>query len=272
MASNGSAFVVDTPAPEQLACIIDARLALSRGGLLAVASLASMASLDVWLPRELRELIRQPLAFLNAPGLLRPLLDAQPGEDLEILRRELSGWERFMANSGLARLRLFFLGDRSDESAIPLGTDDRLSCRCELLQRSLDALPCRATSDPQSALVADCSRDALSLSAALLPRRAFVLTRVGSGRDESPAICEYLRARGIRVPQLPHEGGSSSRSLRAALAHGGLGTLAWAGVRIAVLQVVMPGFPAVLGSSERDPAELSRVWLDTDVFWHEVTP
>jgi hypothetical protein len=258
---------------ERLACIVDVRLALARGGLLAVTGLASVSGLDTWLPSELRHLLREPRPLLDHAELLLPLTGSGTAEEQTALRRELEGWDGWMRSSASGPPGIHYLGDRSDESSVPPSADSALRQRFELLRRALESLD--RTPDgaltPQI-LLTSCFRDAIALSAALLPQRSFVLTRAGSGEEGRPELCEHLESCGLRVTYIARQGGRTTLPLRATLAQGALGPLAWAGMRLAVLHVVMPGFPATLRSDGAHDAEIARAWLDTDFFWHEVTP
>lgn len=268
MLAEASTLLATTLAAERQACVVDARLTFSRCGALAVARLA--ADLEVWLPHELREILRDTRAFRAHPEGLLPLsrTAAAPEGDAEALRQELERWDRLMKSAEMGAWRMFFLGDRPDESTLPAGTDRGLRARFERLQRALDELATRSEHPPYGASpLAACFRDAAALAAALLPRRSFILTRLEPGRPAPPAICAYLEACGVHTRAVPPRGRRATLPLRDVLARADLGPLSWAGPGFAALHVVMPGFTSL---EEDDGAAARGAWLDTDVFWYEV--
>src|SRR5262245_44476763 len=122
----------------RLACIVDARLALCRLGPLAVARLTS--ELAVWLPRELREILRDTRPYSTDPGRLVPRVFCAPirrmnaAAEAQAIGEALAQWDRLPENDELASLPLYYLGERADESFTPVAIDRGVRQRCEQLQ------------------------------------------------------------------------------------------------------------------------------------------
>jgi len=255
--------------------VVDARLALSQHGQLSVARLAR--EFQVWLPQELHRILRNPQAYLDDPSQLveRPYCGALRKLDLDgeadVIGRELSQWDRRPKEDDLAALPLYYLGERADECLLPAQVDRRLRERCEQLQRGLHLAMNHSGYDlPRGEVVGACIRDAVALSAALEPYGAILLTRLESDAEGAPALCDYLDAWGISTAEAPRSG-PALRWLREVLAQSGLAPLTWAGVPLAVVHVIVAGFP-VLGGVDRglDDDAVARLWAGASIFWHRV--
>jgi hypothetical protein len=258
-------------------CIVDGRLALSRMGLLSVALAAR--EFDIWLPTMVQQIVREPRAYRQAPGALRPrvfsaaLRELDEAAEVRGIAEELALWDRRPSSDELAALPLYFVGERADETSVAPSVDAGVRERCEQLRHGLSLIVERSDYDaPRGQVVADCHRDAMALSAALSPYGAFVLTRLEADGSGAPSLCNYAEAWGLRVQKVPDCGGDASQALRAALLRCDLGPLAWAGVAFAVVQLVVPGFP-VLGrrDGDLDDARVAALWQEARIFWFSVT-
>jgi hypothetical protein len=256
-------------------CVVDARLALSQHGQLSVARLAR--EFQVWLPQELHQILRNPRVYLDDPGQLveRPYCGALRQLDLDseadVIGRELSQWDRRPQEDDLAALPLYYLGERADECLLPGDVDRRLRERCEQLQRGLHLSMNQSGYDlPRGEVVGACIRDAVALCAALEPYGAILLTRLEADGEGAPALCDYLDAWGVPTAEAPRSG-PTVRWLRDVLAHSGLAPLTWAGIPLAVVHVIVAGFP-VLGGVDRglDDDAVARLWARASIFWHRV--
>ena len=260
----------------RLACVVDARLALSRLGLLAVARLTT--EFAVWLPRELREILRDARSHSRDPGRLvprvfcAPIRTLDPAAEALAVAAELALWDRLPDNDDLASLPLFHVGDRADESCVPATIDRGLRQRCEQLQAGLDVLMRESAYDlPRGAAVASCVRDAVALCAALQPYGAVILTRLEADGEGAPALCNYLEAWGIQTRQAPSDSSRALGRLPDALAASGMAPITWAGVQLAAVHVVLPGIPVAGGADERLSHEaVADLWSRVGVFWHRV--
>lgn len=266
-----------TPSVEaRAACIVDARLALDRHGLRAVAALCRLA--EVWLPAAVHGVLRDPRAHARDVPRLVPepygaaLRALDPADEEAAVRDALDRWSRAAADADLAALPLYHLGDRADECRASPQTDRAARDRCEQLVQGLDVLVQRSGYDlPRGQIVGDCFRDALALCAALAPYGAFILTRLERDGEGAPALCDYADAWRLRVNHVARGASPAAALVRRLLARAGLLTLAWAGVRLACVHVLAPGLPVVGGPDPRlDDGEVAQAWGAADVFWHEV--
>ncbi len=250
---------------------------LSRLGLLTATRLVSQFT--VWLPRELREILRSPRTYMGDPSPLLPrvycsaLRNLDAKADAEAVCAELSQWDRLPESDELAALPLHYLGERADESFSPALCDSHLRERYEQLQRGLD-LKLRASSYDQQrgATVAACVRDAAALCAALQPHNGFILSRLEVDGTGAPALCDYLDAWGVPVSdEIPDCGGEAGLPLRVALARAGLGPVSWSGISLVAVHVVLPGFPIFGGADPGlDDDAVARLWTQATVIWHRV--
>lgn len=254
------------------ACVVDARLALSRFGLLAVTRLRG--DVHVWLPYELRQILRDTSAYQEyAQRLSSPARRA--ADEIREIQAELALWRTWWSEAELSGPPLLYLGDHADECHTPPDTDRGLPERCEQLQRGLDRLARSAALEhPPGDTLAACFRDAVALAAALQAEGAFVLTRLepGARAGAGPVLVDQLSAWGLRVAEAPSRGGPAATALRAVLARSGVSTLAWSGLRLAAVHVAVPGYPVVGGADARlDEVAMARVWTAAEVHWHEVS-
>lgn len=271
MGTAGEGWSVGSRTP----CVVDARLALSRHGLLSVARLAR--DFPVWIPKELHRVLSDARPFLASPDRLTPSpycgklrqLDLQA--EAEQIGEELSQWDRLPEDDDLASLPLYHIGERADECLIPPDIDRRVRERCEQLQRGLYRAMSRSGYDlPRGEVVAACVADAAALCAALEPYGAFILSRLEADAKKRPALCDYLDAWGVPVAEAP-SGARAVRWLRDSIARSGLGPVSWAGVPLTAIHVMLPGFP-VLGGADGglDDDAVERLWGRASVYWHRV--
>jgi hypothetical protein len=238
----------------QPSCVLDGRVALSRFGLLTATRLAT--EFAVWLPREVREILRDPRAYVECPEQLVPRVYCAPlraldeRADAAAMREEVLQWYELPYNEPLATFPLFHLGDREDECSIPAVAARGLRERCEQLQQGLDILRVRSGFD--------------------LPR-GVILTRLEADGERSPALCDYLDAWGISTSEVARRGGSFSQPLREAIARCGVGPHEWAGAPLVAVHVVLPGFPALgMAGASLDDETIAGQWERASVFWHRV--
>ena len=256
-------------------CVIDARLALLPLGLVAIARLQT--EFEVWLPRELRQVLREASTYGRRPERLMPASPSGARQnnlsELEAVHGELALWEAWPVSAELSGLRLYHLGDRPDESVVPAGTDRGLDRRCEQLQRGLHQLECASGFDRELGdTLGACFRDALALAAALQRNHGFVLTRLERETDRQPVMLDYLSAWGVPSREVPRRGGPAARPLRDAVVRSGVGALSWCDVPLAAVHVALPGYPVV---GEPDPdledGELAQAWARALVHWHRLS-
>jgi hypothetical protein len=256
MSSLPSSFSIAVDAKRR-ACVLDTHLALSPYGLLLAQRLSS--ELDLWLVRELWQILDNTQYYLTEPDQLRPAIAAAAPllaqSDAESLRDTLTQWEAARTETDLAGLNIHWIGDALSESMLPARVDPHLVSRFETLARSLDRRVQQVATDRAGVLV-DCARDAVALTAALMPYRAFILTaragENGAAPDE-PALCSQLRAWGVRSYCL----GASARIqlereyVLPMFGRAGVAELMWAGLKLAAVHVLAPKAVMVPRRGER---------------------
>lgn len=263
------------------ACVLDARLLLSRHGPLVASRVARYFT--AWVPREAWEVVRDAAAWRDRASVLMPRvycasLRTLPTalESAAEIRAALDHWARLPHDAELARLPLHRVGDRADESLVPAASDCTLRARSEQLQRALDGLVRQAAYDlPRGEIVSSCVRDAASLCAALATDQAFVLTCLEPDGQGPPALCNYLDAWSLPVSEVV-DAERRARALLHLFDRAGLRTLSWAGIRLAAVHVFAPRAPAVgvWRGDDADDADAvgppTSLWDDARVCWHEV--
>ncbi len=256
------------------ACIVDARLALGAHGLRALAALCRRV--EVWLPQRVHELLRDPPRRLASSDGLVPRPYALAARELDLsqaareVREALDRASRLPAEAEFAAWPLHHLGDRADECRIPPHADGGLRQRTEQLRRGLDLLARASRFDlPRGDEITACFRDAAALGAALSAWDGFVLTRLEPDGWGAPALCDYLDAWGLEVRAIaPEDEGGSGPEAPAAAA---LRPLAWAGLRLAAVHLVVPGAAVVGGEDPRlDDAAVAEIWRGATACWREV--
>jgi hypothetical protein len=256
--------------------VVDARLALSRHGQISIARLSH--EFPIWIPQELHRILHDTGSYLRKVNRLTPkpycegLRKLDMKAEAQIIGEELAQWDRLPEEDDLASLPLYYVGERADECSVPPDVDRRLRERCEQLQRGLHLRMTQSGYDqPRGEVVASCIGDAAALCAALEPYGAFILTRLESDADGSPVLCDYLDAWGVPTAKAPRSGRPAVSWLRDAIGRCGLAPLSWAGVPLAAVHVIVPGFP-VLGGPDKglDDDAVARLWARASVFWHRV--
>ena len=265
---------VHAGAGRSIACVVDARLVLDPLGLHTLTRL--VGGFVVWLPRELREILREPGEWISRPEELMPRVSRplMRGIDLEEEAAGAAGalavWKDLPYSDEMASLAVHWVGDRADEHMLPAGTDSNLSRRCEVLESGLHLLA--QERDPGNTTpYAACVRGAAALAAALHAHGAFILTRLESDDQGPPSLCEYLARWGFEPGEIPESGGPLSRPLLEALGRCGLAPLAWAGCHLAAVHVLVPGFPLLASQKLRLPEDkVARLWERSVVRWHRI--
>jgi hypothetical protein len=273
------------------ACVLDTPLALSPYGLLLAQRLSG--ELDLWLVRELWQILDNTHHYAARPDLLlgvpasRAPEEASDSPPARRLRETLGQWDAARTRTDLAGLKLHWVGDAVRESLLPPSADPDLVPRFELLASGLER---RHPTREEDSILVDCFRDAVALTAALTPHRAFLLTTEGVAAAEKPeaaepVLCAHLRAWGIRCHRLARaaETRMERELLVPVLARAGVAELMWAGLRLAVVHVVVPKaaiVPAATGfdeafsralAAEDDPEPVD--WWDGAVsFWYSLSP
>jgi hypothetical protein len=264
------------------ACVLDPALALSRHGLALARGLGEV--LEVWLVPELWRILDNTCVYLEHPEVLVPRRDRRSdGDDAERAARGALGlWERTRYATDPLGMKLYWVGDRADESLLPPGSAPTLVPRWHLLARALEGRAGKAFApgDPLAAAW----RDSAALVAAL--GAAFVLTQRTAeevARQLPPALCTSLGRWGIPTREVRNDVllAIERDYLNHAFVHAGVAQYLWAGTHLAAVDLVVPAAagllverleseepePADLVSLDEPPPDLDGLWEAAQAVW-----
>jgi hypothetical protein len=225
-------------------CVIDPNLLLSPYGLFLVRCLGDL--LELWVARELWHILENPEFYCKQGQIVIPQQELeQPPESRRVAEQQriemLKHWERVRSETPPAQLKLFWLGDRPGESYIPNGTDPQMMERWEAIAQSLDD---RSPQSSRNTGLTVAYRDTAALAAAL--GSAFILTYQLSddlNNPSPPELCLILEQWGIpchRIDPLDAIADLERENLLQLIVATGLSKLLWAGLRLAILHLVVP--------------------------------
>jgi hypothetical protein len=262
----------DTAAARSTSCIIDARLALSPGGILLALRLSRRT--PVWLTRSFWELVDGAYFYRSFPGVLGPESEAEAGEGFV---DGLTLWHTAWLNGSLNGV-FFWIGDARRESALPASWSGDVITRYESLARSFDPPAAREgnlASDP----LKQCGKEAFALAAALAADPPIILTVAPSGRGR-PLICrEVENLAKVHDPHKPRNGSPYKDRFLPGDIGPLVGQLGELGIRNAAVHTLAPGavsLPSEVIGEDANDAERSEAparaqpWIGAHVFWHEV--
>lgn len=249
-------------------CVLDPALALSRDGLLLARQVGDVVQL--WLVRELWHILDSSEFYAQHP---EALIADQPGA--HALRWAIRDWERIRMEGDLGGLKLYWIGDGLSESVLPEGADAHL---LQIYESFACALNRRITS---GAPMIWAMRDAAALAATL--GSTFVLSSTDD-RLALPPICSALQSWDIACKQIDAADPIAMIErdhLRHLLVHSGLAHLMWAGLRLAVVRLLLPNAPPSLSSPVADeltPPEPvtdedecpADPWEAAQAFWYPI--
>jgi hypothetical protein len=226
----------------RLACVLDPALILSPYGL-ALSRLGEVV--ELWVGRELWHMLDNTHFYTQRPSLL--IDTTTPPTDKDLASQEalqaLLDWERWRLENDQAGLQLFWVGDAPSGSLLPAHRDARLVWRYEMLAYALDNGAHRTETLEQ--VLEPAFRDTVALAAAL--RASLILARpplVASSESQLPPLCTALTHWGVScslLPDLDPFVHVERDYLRHLLVHAGLAPLLWAGLRLAVVHLWVPG-------------------------------
>lgn len=276
------------------ACVLDTSLAMSRYGLLVAQRLGE--EFNLWLARELWKILDDSDYYRSHPKSL--MLSDQKWTTIKSVEREkerllaamLTQWEDVRKEKDLAGFRLYWIGDSLSESLFPSETDQNLFFRYERLVSSLGRRVIKAEKKSKKALPY-CCQDTLALTASLAPYKGFILTVQEEGNagteEREPAICSFLRKWGIKTDMVSDRQRvlKEQEYLNTILVRAGVSELLWAGLKLAVLHVVVPEALTIFPVHEDDAApsqDLSSLeewksrklrdwWKGASCFWYPVS-
>jgi len=250
--------------------VLDPGLALSIHGAPIAARLGRVA--DLWIVPELWHILDN---VALSEGHRRP-----PDRGLGHARRDMALsvrlWERLRSESDLTNGAFFWIGDALRESRLPEAARPGLLENCEILAQSFDARGHHAHAGSPSPLW-PAARDALALSVVL--GTGLVLTQL-DGDGGPPALCRMMDECAVRSTPIDASQGLAAREreqLRRMAAACGLAKFVFAGLNLAVLQLLVPRYapfsvpvePDGLPDLEDLPLAVSAdMWDDAQGFWY----
>ncbi len=225
-------------------CVLDPMLALSSYGILLVKQLGTV--MDLWVGREFWHVLDNTQFYLQHPELLL-LNRAMPDRTGYIaafsapeIIQSLQDWGEFRQEIDPEQMKIFWVGDRLNESSLPKNMPPNTIRDYELLARSLtDRLPqSPQTSETLTSLLSD----TIALSASL--SSSFILTRQYAANDSLlPEICLELESVGIPCELVNIEDkmlAIEQDYLRQLFVRVGLSKFLWSGLRFSVLHLLVP--------------------------------
>ena len=253
------------------ACIVDARLALARGGLVFALQLAQIG--PVWLTRRFWSLVDGAYFYRSYPEELVPD-QGNAAETVDALVLWHTAW-LYGALDGL----FFWMGDARRESALPMNCRGDVITRYERLSEAFPTLSGGETAAPPVDPLTACGQEAFALAAALTMDAPIILT--ASPQEQPPLICtEAAQIARIDVhgpaEWRPHSAWAD-RILPARIKPL-VDQLDYLGTRIAAVHMLAPAaisLPPTLPADETAEADGGdgewSPWQSAHVFWHKLS-
>jgi hypothetical protein len=268
-------------------CVLDPMLALSSYGIPLAKQLGTV--MDLWVGREFWHVLDNIQFYLQHPELL--LLNRAMPDRTEYIAafsapeiiQSLQAWGEFRQEIDLEQMKIFWVGDRLNESSLPKNLPPNTIRDYELLARSLDD---RIPRSPQaSETLSSLLSDTVALSASL--NSSFILTRQYTADDHPllPEICLELESFGITCQMLKLEDemvAIEQSYLRQLFVQAGLSKFVWAGLQLNVLHLLVPSILQSDRSTQKDdesrfkalatdaPDRLDRnLWTGTQCFLYQ---
>ena len=251
--------------------VLDPGLALSLHGAPIAARLGRVA--DLWVVPELWHILDNVALSERHRRAFDPerSLGHAPGDMALSVRL----WERLRSESDLNNGAFFWIGDALRESRLPETAPPGLLQNCEILAQSFDTRG-HATRAGSHSPLWPATRDALALSVVL--GTGLVLTHLDA--DGAPALTRMLDECAVRSTPIDAGDGVAAREreqLRRMAAACGLAKFVFAGLNLAVLQLLVPRYvpfsvpaePDGLPDLEDLPLAVSAtLWDDAQGFWY----
>lgn len=223
-------------------CILDPMLALSCYGIPLVTQLGTV--MDLWIGKEFWHVLENTRFYDQHPELLL-LNRAMPDRTEYIasfssqeIRKSLQEWAKLRQEMDLDKMKLFWLGDRLDESSLPQGLRANAMQIYEILASSLDNQISKSIQASET--LTSLFSDTVALSASL--SSSFILTRQHTD-SLLPEICLELESFGIpcqTVDIADKMMAIEQEYLRQLFVRVGLSKFLWAGLRFNILHLLVP--------------------------------
>jgi hypothetical protein len=226
------------------ACVLDAGLALSGGGLLFAIRLAR--EWPVWLVRSMWPMIDSDQLYRERPGLLAA--NDQPTAAVEGLIDALGDWHAAWQRDKIRGVH--WPGDNRHESDFPEDADDSLLPRFEYLTSHLiSRLNGRTDVDGEWSWQRTCACEALALAAALQTRPTVVIAGLEKGR--APLVVRIWEAfTGRDCP--PHDFAGETPLILPERLRIGLPPVLTGGLELAAIHVSAPRALALAPDDDED--------------------
>lgn len=264
-------------------CVLDPSLLLSSYGLPITRGLGNV--MELWVVRELWHILDNIQFYLQHPEAIQTGVASTTADRVPMTPPEtnqvLQDLEYWRMNTDPARLNVFWIGDRPNESFLPDGADPRLIQRWEFLAHALHSeleAQFHCVSGLDVAL-----RDTVALSVAL--STGFILTYQISAKHRAktpPNLCLTLGNWGFACQQIddsdPIVNLERDRLLRLLVSVGGAKFL-WSGLHLAILHIVAPSVrltdlvddrlsPIDTQADAESAISTINLWQGTRGFWY----
>lgn len=254
------------------AVIMDARLAISPGGLILGLRLARLV--PVWLTRTFWELVDRAYVYGCHPELLgKGIPRAQRTGAVDALAVWNNAWLNGSLNGAF-----HWIGDARRESALPTCSGSDVISRYEALAAALNPLGRDDLNAPVD-LLSECAKEALALAAALAASSPVILTRAAATGRGRPLLC--ADGAGVAVVHDPPKERARREWTDQALPSGVksmIGQLHEVGVGVAAVYALAPAAVCLpsnppSGVEEAPLAEAALappLWSGAHIFWHRL--
>lgn len=258
---------------QRLTCVFDPTLVLSTFGLNLAKRLSTWV--DLWIPRAVWHIVDETPVYLQWPERL-PLdnqLDVTSNSFLgsESVLTVLQEWEQLrLSPVGAKSPKLYYFADSLQESVLPEEMDAETIWQFEALSSCLDN---RLTSTTP---LIGAYRDTLALAATLPTAMILAQLPNDSTENATPLLCKqserwqiFLQKVDVQDPWVQLE----RTALREQLVLLGLAKLHWAGLRLAVIHLLMPPLPpaSTLRNGEDRYLNLDEGIANTEQdYWQQV--
>jgi hypothetical protein len=250
----------------RVAIVLDPRLALA-GALGLDLARTLRRTYEVWLVPELWQILDNTCHWRDTPGTL------VPDQPVDTTLEALDAWEQWRAATDITGLGCFFVGHQGCESLLPESVEPDLPRRWQWLAATLEQ---RAQGLDPTLPLASAWRDAAALAAAL--GAAPILAMIGPS-GVPPIVEAFARWGGLEVGPAPRDGlfAQERAGLRALCAAAGVAKFGWAGLALAIVQLVVPKMLTITGApTGEDNGEAWEMlpgdnpWDGARAFWYRL--
>ncbi|MGK7915755.1 MAG: hypothetical protein AB4038_09435 [Prochloraceae cyanobacterium] len=230
---------------QRLTYILEPSLALSHYGLPIAKNLGKF--LELWVVREFWHIFNNIHFYQQHPESLQLKIAIEKTPTVQATNQQeiiqaVQDWESVRIATVPTKLNLFWIGDKPSESFLPKNVDPKIISHWELLARSLDNQLAKNSLNHNT--LTSAWRDTAALAAIL--KSAIILTYQPSNKQNQhlpPDICTVFESWGIPCKQIDFDDPVATierENILHLLIQAGLAKFLWAGLNLAVLQLVVP--------------------------------